>query len=306
LVLHEQNQLEAALRHAREAVDICRRWGQRSYLGLAYIALARALQSMGDAEDALHAIQQAAQAAADLPVLVVGLVKAVEIQIRLAQGDSAAAWRWARTSGLSIDDEIPFHRFQEYRALAQTLIAQGELQDALALLARLLERAEATGAIEGAIKALILQAIAMREWGQMDEALAPLSRALRLAEPENVARPFVDEGRPMRELLTRMLDRQQEGISAGFLRQLLAALAGEAGSDTEALPKAAERPIEPLSERELEVLRLLPTHLTRQEIADQLFISVNTVRFHLKSIYSKLDVHSRSDAVQRATELALF
>jgi LuxR family maltose regulon positive regulatory protein len=314
LVLHERNHLEAALQHAREAVDICRRWGQRGYLGLAYIALARTLQSMGDAEGALDAIQGAAEVAADLPPMVVDLVKAVEIQIRLAQGDTAAAWRWAQASGLRVDDEIPFHRYQEYRALAQALIAQGEHEEALVLLGRLLELAEATGAAECAIMALILRAMVMREEGRIDGALLALGKALALGEPEDYVRTFLDQGRPMQELLTKMLERRGEGFSADYVGRLLGALTAETGDEgleTESSllrpgSEPAERLVEPLSERELEVLRLLTTHLSRQEIADELCISVNTVRFHLKSIYSKLDVHSRSDAIQRAAELGLL
>jgi LuxR family maltose regulon positive regulatory protein len=310
LVLHERNDLQAALHHARDSIELCRRWGEKNYLSFAYIAVAKTLLSMGDAGSALDAIQQARQAAADLAPSVIVLVAVQEIQIRLAQGDTAAARRWAQASGLSVDDELEFHRHQEYCTLARVLIACGELGDALTYLARLLEMAEAASAMGLAIGVLVLQAIALRAKGQVDRALTTLSRALALAEPEGYVRTFIDEGAPMGHLLRQAIVR---GIAASYANKLLAALEGETKDKAPALPvpsqvegSGIEGLIEPLSEREREVLRLLTTHLSRREIAEELCVSVNTVRFHVKNIYAKLGVHSRSDAIQRAAELNLL
>ena len=318
LILGEWNDLEAALHYARDGLEVCRRWGQAGYLGLAYYALAKTLQAMGDTRGALDAIQQAVQAAADLPASIIALVTAWEMQIRLAQGDTAAAWRWAQASGLSVDDGLEFHRYEEYRTLAQALIAQGEPGDAVDWLARLLEMAEATGAMGYAIEVLVLQAIALQANDQADQALATLKRALALAEPEGYVRTFIDEGAPMGQLLQQAIAR---GMAADYVSKLLAALEGETKDEPFALPvprqvegSVAKGPalsgieglVEPLSERELQVLRLLTTHLSRREIADELYISANTARFHIKNIYSKLGVHSRSDAIHRAGKLKLL
>jgi LuxR family maltose regulon positive regulatory protein len=289
---------------------LCRRWGEKNYMSFAYTAMAKTLQAMGDAGSALDAIQQTRQAAADLAPSVITLVTVQEIQIRLAQGDTAAARRWAQASGLSVGDELEFHRHQEYCTLARILIAHGELDDALTLLARLLGMAEAAGAMGLAIRVLVLQAIALRAKGQVDRALTTLSRALTLAEPEGYVRTFIDEGAPMGHLLRQAIGR---GIAAGYANKLLAALEGERKDKGPASPVPSQAEgheieglIELLSERELEVLRLLTTHLSRREIAEELCVSVNTARFHVKNIYAKLGVHSRSDAIQRAGELNLL
>lgn len=316
LVLREQNDLDAALRYARDGVKVCRRWGQKGYLGLAYVALAKTLRAMGDAGGALEAIQQAEQVVTDLPSSIVALVRVGEVEIRLAQGDTAAARRWVQASGLSVEGELEFHRHQEYRTLARVLIAQGELGDALSLLARLLEMAGAAGAVGLAIEVLVVKAVALQARGQVDQALATLKRALALAEPEGYVRIFIEEGTPMIQLLRQATARR---IAVDYASRLLAALEAETADEQFALSLSKERAlgegpvlsgvegwVEPLSEREVEVLRLLITHLSRREIADELCISVNTVRFHIKNIYGKLGVHSRSDAVRRAEELRLL
>jgi LuxR family maltose regulon positive regulatory protein len=262
--------------------------------------MAKTLQATGDADGALEAFQQARQLAADLPPPVIALGTAWEMQIRLTQGDVEAAWRWAQASGLSVDDELVFHRCEEYRTFAQALIAQSRPGDALALLARLLEMVEAVGAWGNAIDMLVLQAMALQAKGQVDEALTTLKRALSLAEPEGYVRTFIDQGASMGRLLQQAIAR---GIAVDYAGRLLAAWIHET-KDRELLPSSGL--VEPLSERELEVLRLLTTSLTAPEIADQLMISVSTVRSHIQSIYGKLDVHRRFDAVQRARELNLL
>jgi LuxR family maltose regulon positive regulatory protein len=299
LILREWNDLEAALYYARDGLKVCRRWGQISYLSLAYRAVAKTLQAIGDASGALDAIQQARQVATDLPSPIIALVTAWEMQMRLAQGDTAAAWRWAQKSGLSVDDELEFHRYEEYHTLALALIAQGELGEALVLLARLLEMAEAASAVGLAIEVLVLQAIALQAKGQVDQALTTLKRALSLAEPEGYVRTFVDEGEPMARLLRRALS---QGIAPNYVARLLAAF----DRAVEPTLTVAQPLVEPLSERELEVLRLIVVGLSNPEIARELVIAVSTVKSHVNHIYGKLGVESRTRAVARAQELNLL
>jgi LuxR family maltose regulon positive regulatory protein len=147
----------------------------------------------------------------------------------------------------------------------------------------------------------------------MEMALTVLDRALTLAEPEGYVRTFIDEGAPMATLLRQAETR---GIRLNYVRKLLAAFEDEAQEQTPLPGAEAVRPafvhrpssplVEPLSERELQVLRLLNTQLSSTRIAEQLFLSVNTVRSHIKSIYGKLDVHCRADAVRRAAELGFL
>jgi len=157
---------------------------------------------------------------------------------------------------------------------------------------------------------LVVQAMALQKQGDTLQALTALERVLSLAEPEGYVQTFVEEGEPMARLLRQAASR---GIAPEYVSQLLAAFEGET-KDQRPKTKAADssstfRPstlVEPLSEREMEVLRLLTTSLSSTEIAEELVISVHTVRSHIKSIYGKLNVHRRMDAIQRAKELELL
>jgi LuxR family maltose regulon positive regulatory protein len=167
----------------------------------------------------------------------------------------------------------------------------------------LLRTMEAERAMAPAIGILILQALALQALGEGDQALIALERALSLAEPEGYVRAFIAEGAPMAELLRQAAVK---GIRSDYVRKLLAALENEAVDARRTSHLAPSSLIEPLSERELEVLRLLTTHLSGTEIAQELVVSVNTIRSHKKNIYGKLNVHTRADAVRRAKELGVL
>jgi LuxR family maltose regulon positive regulatory protein len=146
------------------------------------------------------------------------------------------------------------------------------------------------------IAILALQALVCANRAREDDAVAALTQALRLAEPERYIRTFVDMGAPMQRLLQLALSR---GIATAYVRELLAHFATPPTD-------AAGAVVDPLTERELEVLRLLPTSLSTVEIAEQLVVAPSTVRTHIKSIYSKLQVNRRADAVKRGEELRLM
>jgi LuxR family maltose regulon positive regulatory protein len=155
----------------------------------------------------------------------------------------------------------------------------------------------------------VLQALAHQVQGdiphapaRLERALAPLERALTLAEPEGYVRSFVDEGPPMAGLLKQL---HRKGVAADYVAQILAAFE-DATKEEEPAPSRAEGLVEPLSKRELEVLRLLGTELNGPEIARELVVSLNTMRTHTKNIYSKLGVNNRRAAVRRAEELDLL
>jgi LuxR family maltose regulon positive regulatory protein len=207
---------------------------------------------------------------------------------------------------LRADDELNYQHVEGYSVLARVLIAQGRLDEASGLLARLAQMTEAAGAMSYVIETLVLQALAFQAQGKNDQALAALERALILAEPESYVRTFIDEGPQLGQLLRRAV---VHGITVDYAGRLLAALEEEATRTATPLA-VSEGPwpplVEPLSPRETEVLRLLTTHLSHAEMAEELVVSVNTVRSHVKRIYSKLDVHSRMEAVERARELGLL
>jgi LuxR family maltose regulon positive regulatory protein len=307
-VLREWNDLEAAVRHARQGLELCQQWGPTDNLVVCYFDLAKALQAIGDPDGALGAIQEARQVALDLKSSLIDEAEAEEADLRLAQGDMAAASRWAASveSELDVDDRVSF-RSTRQRArcftLVRILIAQGATSRALELLARLLPVVEAGGEMGHAIEILILQAIALQARGEIDRALASLERALALAEPEGYVRIFIDEGPPMGELLRQAAT---QGIAPEYVSRLLAALEVSEYESMRVLPPHPQPLIEPLSNRELEVLQLLAAGLSNREIAKTLVIALGTVKNHLQNIYGKLDVHNRTQAVHRARELGLL
>jgi LuxR family maltose regulon positive regulatory protein len=189
--------------------------------------------------------------------------------------------------------------------LARVLIAQekrglvdGSIHDAQGLLERLLQAAEEGRRMGSVIEISALLALAHAAQGDIPLALASLERALTLAEPEGYFRLFVDEGLPMAALLQ---ESAKHGIAPNYVRQLLAAF-----RKAEGRTPVTQHLIEPLSERELEVLRLLRTDLNGPEIARELIVSLSTVRTHTQNIYAKLGVNNRRAAVRRAEELDLL
>jgi LuxR family maltose regulon positive regulatory protein len=265
-------------------------------------------------------LQEARQVASGISTHYADYVAAYQARLLLAQGDLPAASRWAASwkGMLPADETPPFFREHEFFVLARVLIAQGRqlpgssLDDALSWLSWLLQGARSIGAWQRVILALVLQAMALQTQGKDEQALAALARALALGEPEGYVRTFVDEGAPMGRLLRQAVTQgiaATQGVAVDYAGKLLAALEGEStrAATPLAVSEAALPPwVEPLSPREAEVLRLLTTPLSHAEIAEELVLSVNTVRSHIKSVYSKLDVHSRMEAVQRATELGLL
>jgi LuxR family maltose regulon positive regulatory protein len=228
----------------------------------------------------------------------------------VALGRLAEARDWAQAQGVAegARGELSYLREFEHLTLARLLVAEytaGQtattLTEALDLLGRLLEAAESGGRTGSVIEILMLQALANAAQGNQPQALAALDRALAQAEPEGYVRLFVDEGQPMAALLARIKD--EGGRLKKYARDLLAAFGKEADFHPSSfIPHPL---LEPLSERELEVLRLLRTELSGPEIARQLMVSLNTFQTHTKNIYSKLGVSSRRAAVRRAEELNL-
>ena len=230
-------------------------------------------------------------------------IAALRARVLVTQGKVGEALGWARERGLTVDDELSYLREFEHITLARVLVARAATDRAEAgvdelasFLERLLRAAEDGGRTRSAIEIRVLQALAHQARGDVPAALASLQPALTLAEPEGYVRVFVDEGAPMTSLLKAAA---KQGITPAYLRRLLGA-----GTAHESRP-AQQGLVEPLSERELDVLRLLASDLDGPDIARQLFVSLNTVRSHTKNIYAKLGVNNRRAAVRRAEELGL-
>ncbi len=299
--LYEWNNLEGALRLAREGVELSKEWGQADFLVIGYFELARVLQVTGDPDGALAALHSARQAGAHLSSWYRVAIGAYEAGIRLMQGDLRGAARWLEESGLQASDPMTIQYGFVYRTAAQVLIAQGRLDEAWLLLQRLMAVVKPAGAVMYIIHVLVLQALVLQARGQLDAALEFFEQALVMAEEEGYVRTFVDEGAPMVDLLRRALAR---GVSTNYVTRLLAAF-------SESLPSALPASVQPvliesLSEREVQVLRLVANGLANKEIAQSLVITVGTVKNHLKNIYGKLDAHNRTEAVAIARQLGLL
>jgi len=211
-----------------------------------------------------------------------------------------------------VDDDLSYLDEFEHITLARVLIAShqndplaGSVHEAIALLEQLLQAAEAGGRMGSVIEILVVQALAFQAQGNVSQALASMERALTLAEPEGYVRIFVDEGEPMRLLIEKQ-SRGQDKTFPGYVDKLLAAFAPPMAIPQPKANDLQSMIIEPLSERELEVLRLLGTELSGPEIARKMIVSLNTLRTHTKNIFNKLGVNNRRAAVHRAEELELF
>jgi len=268
------------------------------------VAMARIRQAEGDLDGALDLLNEAERVYVGDFFPNVRPVPALRARIWIAQGRLGDALGWAREQGLSVDDDLSYLREFEHITLARVLMARYQderaersVHEAIRLLDRLLRAAEEGERAGSVIEILVLRALAYQRHGDIPAALSCLERAVTLAEPEGYVRVFADEGPPMASLL-RVAARQQ--TVGNYVRQLLAAV-----TETEQNGPVKQALIEPLSERELDVLRLLGTELDGPAIARELMVSLNTVRTHTKHIYAKLAVTNRRAAVRRAAELDL-
>jgi LuxR family maltose regulon positive regulatory protein len=313
-LLREWNDLEAAGRSMEKDVELCVQWAQVDSMADSFIAQARLQLAIGDTDGAHVSLQRAddLMAKTRLDPWLTCWLEDCRLRLWLSTGNLEVAVRWASASGLGIEDEFSYQHDLHHINLARVLVAQGQrlksekhLKQAMYLLTRLLKAAEKANWVHKTIQILILQAIALEESGMDEKALTSLERALSLAEPGSYVRTFVDEGRPMAQLLERVATRR---TGADYATKLLEALCSDKKPALQPLlqPQESIQLVDPLSDRELQVLRLLATHLTRREISEELYISVNTVRSHVKSIYSKLDVHRRAEAIERAKKLGLI
>ncbi len=312
-VLAELNDLDGAMHQAIKGEALTASGVDMAMLGWGSICLIRILYSTGDLAGIKAIIQRTENLArvSNVPPWVMNQITAWQARLWLEQDKLEFASNWSRERGLASGGEltppheIDFFSLFDYLVLSRILIAQGRLDETDRLLEQLLKTAEAGGRTSAVIEIKILQALTFQAEGEINRALAALGRAFTFAEPEGFVRIFVDEGQPMVRLLNEALNRD---IAPDYVRHLLAAFSSDQSVQAATPTSEADqlKLIEPLSERELEVLQLIAEGLSNREIAGRLYLSVNTVKVHTRNIYGKLGVHKRAQAVIRSRVLKIL
>jgi LuxR family maltose regulon positive regulatory protein len=298
---YERNRLEEADQYLRPCLELCREWNDGDLQASACALTGRLELARGRPLEAQKAIREAERLAGQYAI---SFRRSMQIKSDLgrvffSQNNPGKLAQLLPASGLPLEGEIPDRRAPEYNLLLRTLLSQGDYEGAAGLSERLLPRAEAAGRMGSVIEILILQALAFQGMKETGQALAALERALALAQPEGYVRTFLDEGEAMTRLLCQARSRQ---AGNGYAAELLAAIGAIPGMTQPSMQILKE----PLTAREVEVLKLIEAGCSNQKIAGQLVISIPTVKRHISNIYAKLEVNSRTQAVAIGKELKIF
>jgi LuxR family maltose regulon positive regulatory protein len=333
LILCERHMLDEAEETIRRGLELAQERGYIWSIAWGYRGLTRLLLARGDLDAAEAVLQEAEQliSSHEIPAYHTCGISGLKARVWIGLGKIEATEAYLRSRNILADGEIQYPRESEYLALARLYLVRRDMGAAANLLGRMLAWAESAGQQLWVIRVLVLQALLDHFQGNRQQSLQRLNRALRLAEPQGIIQVFVDEGEPMQDLLKQILLKQalpEQGIHPEYSQRLLAAFPGprkepapvaepqagaHAPSISERLADASHPPwmesealVEPLSKRELEVMRLIVEGYSNKEIAQKLYISLRTVKYHATSIYAKLGVSGRTQAAFRARELGLF
>ena len=322
-IWREWNDLDTAQEYLTQGIAIIEgiTTADAPIIAQGYTSLARLLQARGEYRQVFALLEQYADLARQRPFMPYLFAQGAALQahVALAQGNIRAASHWADGCSLSINDDLNYLYEREYLTLARVRIAQGReqssrhlLDEALVLLARLLADAQPKARMHSAIEILVLKALALQARGDLPAALNALTEALTLAQPEGYVRIFLDEGVPMMTLISQVgrVDSGLQEYAQALLAHTQYAKAVPPGSTPASFlsnPRSGQQPlVDPLSERELEVLQLMAAGAPNEEVADRLVIAVGTAKRHVSNILAKLAVSNRTQAVARARELGLL
>jgi LuxR family transcriptional regulator, maltose regulon positive regulatory protein len=315
-VRYERNELEDALHHATDGISLCRQLTSTRPLAAALATLAWIRLAHGDAGGARQAIDEAEQVFPSREIVDLhSPAPAERARLLLAQGDVAGAAGWVQEQGLKDLDAPTYARERAYLMLARLWLARHAPVQALDLLDRLRAGAEAQQRMGSVIEIGALQALALDQTGNRARALAAVAEVLALACPEGYLRVFADEGPAMATLVGELIAGRKGGtrhaavgpVPLDYLGRLLRAFERDRVSRPQTrLPAATLGSTLVLTNRELEVLTLLAAGKPNREIADDLVVTVDTVKKHVTHILDKLGAANRTQAVARARELALI
>jgi LuxR family maltose regulon positive regulatory protein len=304
-IFRQWNQLEEAYHYTNKGLALCRDWNVADILAFSCLELAYIQQVLGNDELALVYLREANRIFDSISSWGGKIAAAHQVKFDLARGDVGSAESWVQTNDLDIDGGFEFHREIEYLVLVRVYIALERFDEARTLADRIIRIAQDIGKNQTVLEGLILLALVLSTQGENDQALVPLEKALSIGEPGGYIRIFVDEGPQMAQLLYEALYR---GIMPDYVHRLLAAfpIAEPEGAASTKSQVDQSGLIEPLSDRELEVLHLIAEGLTNPEIAARLYLSIHTVKTHTRNIYGKLNVHNRTQAIAQAKAFGLL
>jgi LuxR family maltose regulon positive regulatory protein len=316
-VLYEWNDLEAALANLKKGLAFIHFWGKADDIAMAYTIHARIQQAQGHVPAAMETIEKAVQVIRSHGVFSEArqAVETAKVRLQLEQGNRVGVNQWVN----SLEDESkagnPF-RFENELAhitLARVYITQKKLEDALELLSRLAANARSAGRTGRLIEILILKVLTQHQTGVTESAVRTLEESLTLAEPGGYTRSYLDGGQPIQMLLKQWQRDAPSSSLQEFSRDLLDQFEGETPvvttsptSSSNIATRANQALPEPLSPRELEVLASIARGKTNAEIAQTLIVARGTVKAQAASIYRKLDVSNRTEAVARARQLGIL
>jgi LuxR family maltose regulon positive regulatory protein len=302
MIYRQRGEDTLAAHHLKLAAELGRKTTLVDWLHRWRVAQAQLKEAAGDLEAALAFLEEAKRAYVRSALPDLRPIDAMKARIHLKQGRPDKARAWAEERGLSLADEVSYLHEFEYLTVARLEIANPLTN---VLLSRLLQAAEAQKRRGSVLDILLVQALAYDAQGNRPQALATLKRALFLAKPEGYISIFSDEGEPMRLLIEEQSNNRDYKLG-DYVDKLMAAFIEPAFEPRSAITRQKPNVSEHLSEREMEVLKLLRSELSGPDIARHLFISLNTFRTHTKSIFNKLGVDNRRAAVRRAEELNLL
>ena len=304
----EWNEMKEGIRLLNKGIELSELGRDPVILATCQVGLLRALMYRMDFAGAFKLMEDINERAGNftLPPWITNAISALNVFFWLGSGNLNAALQWVQERGLGIDDEPDGARELEYIALAHILVTQHKLDEADRLLLRLIDDARAGDRVYMMVEMRMMRVMIFKARQQTAAALAELKLALSLAEPGGLIMIFVSKGKPVAELLEEICavkkrdhDDTKAGFSLSYAKKIWSVFKAGTSPKIEGL-------MDPISERELEVLYLIAAGLSNREIADKLFISLNTVKTHTKNINSKLGVNSRIKAVARAKELGLL
>ncbi len=302
-LLYELNQLDEAYQFINKEIDMIERGHDVGRKGWGYYCLMRLLEAKGDLEGTQNIIAKVEelQRSASMPGWVTQLTESFKAQMWLKQGNLKKVEEWLDQNKIHAAGSILSLQYLGYMILARFLFAQGRHGEAKEVLERLISKQQKTGRTLLQIETLLIQSMVLKSEDNLQGAILSVVEALKLAESGGYIRVFLNEGQPLAELL-EIVPINEVNVSQAFVKKLRTAFL----VNTVPIKETEEKNSEDLSERELEVLRLIAAGLSNKKIMENLYISLSTVKTHLRNIYSKLDAHSRTEAVAKANELNLL